>query len=168
VALVDQLIVALPREEGPYGRYDEQRGVTLDAEGRPLVAETREITEIAGERDEPETPRPPDRDDDLQIETVRTFVEREVDDIAAAEPRVYLTRTETFLTRTETFVTREQPDHEDSSLHVYLTRTETQVLAEQPDHVADDAARAYLTRTETSIVREQPDYDGWSSERDGR
>lgn len=139
MALVDQLLVAARREERPAGRYDELRGLTLDADGRPLVAETRRITEFPGERDEPAPSPPPpsrpDSDDDPQIETVRTFVEREVDE-ASATP------------------------------HVYVTRTDTYVRREQPDHNGADVARVYFTRTETTIAREQPDYDGWSSERD--
>ncbi len=106
--LVDALLVRAPKEARVSGRYDEALGYTVDGRGRPLViAETHEITEVAGEHDEPSRPEPqprePDRGD--QPDQVRTFAEREVDDVSGSALVVYLTRT-------ETSIAREQPDRD--------------------------------------------------------
>jgi hypothetical protein len=110
--LVDALLVRAPNEARVSGRYDEALGYTVDGRGRPLVvAETHEITEVAGEHDEPgrepgrpePQPREPDRGD--QPDQVRTFAEREVDDVSGSALVVYLTRT-------ETSIAREQPDRD--------------------------------------------------------
>jgi hypothetical protein len=105
--LVDALLVPAPTESRLSGHYDEARGYTVDESGRPLVAETHEITEVAGEHDEPWRPEPPPPEPDIDDvpETVRTFVEREVDDLSGSALRVYLTRT-------ETSIAREQPDRD--------------------------------------------------------
>ena len=90
------------------GRRVDLAAVTAVWFRRPVVelprGESREITEVAGEHD-----GPPDRGDDeedLQIETTRTFVEREDD-----EPRSWAHVVGQ--TRTETSVEREAPDRDD-------------------------------------------------------
>lgn len=107
-SFVDRLLIR--REEPPsgVGSYDDAHAYTVDSYGRPVVelprGESREITEVAGEHD-----GPPDRGDDeedLQIETTRTFVEREDD-----EPRSWAHVVGQ--TRTETSVEREAPDRDD-------------------------------------------------------
>jgi hypothetical protein len=109
MSLVDHLVVQLLDVPPLTGRYDEQRCYTVDRGGRPLVGETHEITEVAGERDEPTPAEPRRPDPDLppqtQPDTVRTFVEREVDDASDAAWRAYMTRT-------ETTVRRELPDYD--------------------------------------------------------
>lgn len=106
MSLVDELLVSIPEERRLRGRYDERRGYTVDAGGQPLVvSETHEITEVSAERDEPSWPESEPVDDDLRIETVRTFVERETDDVSGLAMRAYLMRT-------ETAIGREQPDRD--------------------------------------------------------
>src|SRR6266511_2360773 len=82
MALIDLLTVEVPKSDGVAGRYDEARSLTLDVRGVPLVAgpsgETREITEVSGERDDPPPREPPPGRD----EETRTFVERESDELS--------------------------------------------------------------------------------------
>jgi hypothetical protein len=89
------------------GRYDEGRAITVLA-GEALVAlgagmgtETRHdlpLPEPIGPQGDP-PPAPPEPD------TVRTFIEQEVDNLSDLAWRAYLLRT-------ETTVRREQPDYD--------------------------------------------------------
>lgn len=86
MSLLDSLLVVADERAPAVGIYDERRSLTLDADGRALisVAETREITEVSGERDDPwpeqpQQPENPNEDDDIDT---RTFVERETDELS--------------------------------------------------------------------------------------
>ena len=107
-SFVDRLLTR--REEPPsgVGSYDEAHAYTVAADGRPVVelprGESREITEVDGEHDVPPDRR--DDEEDLQIETTRTFVDREDDEPSSWAHVIGRTRT-------ETSVEREAPDRDD-------------------------------------------------------
>lgn len=110
MALIDLLAAEASEGCQARGRYDEERSLTLDALGVPLVVspsnETREITEVSGERDDPPPREPaPSQEPPERDEQIRTFVERESDDLSDSA-RVLDAM------RTDTSVERERPDRD--------------------------------------------------------
>jgi hypothetical protein len=112
VTLLDHLLTLGGGEPARRGRYDESRALTVDDRGVPLVAgvrgETHEITEVGGERDdlppqwEPD-PNEPAPDPGVEI---RTFIERESDELSDWARVIDATRT-------DTLIAQETPDRSD-------------------------------------------------------
>jgi hypothetical protein len=102
---VDRFLTSTDQELPLLGRYDEDRGYSVHHNGLPVVelprGETDEKTRTSPEReDQPERddkPLPPERKEreDVEIEVVRTFVEREDDELRNWATIVSRSRTET-------------------------------------------------------------------------